>query len=95
MSKSVESTRGELFEAWSITSAWLGADEEDMQRTPSDGGYQGLEVHSAWVGFNAALDSIDIHFPSSRGLISYDSFVSVRDECRAAIELTNLGIKVK
>lgn len=95
--KTVEETRRELFEAWAVR------EQESIKRHQD--GYFDYHTHGAWIGFNAALDAVEIELPSpisghntdANGFVNpvaveYDECI---DECRAAIESTSLGIKVK
>lgn len=54
---------------------------------------------TAWAGFNAALDAVEIELPKRIVDWSTDSwgdgFNVSRDRCKDAIESTGLGIKVK
>ena len=50
------------------------------------------EVRNMWWAFNAALDCVVIELPSHT---DYTGSGGAIDACRAAIESTNLGIKVK
>lgn len=63
-----------------------------------DGQYAGC-VSDMWLGFNAALDCVVIELPVMKNSTSYydggDVHDSAVNQCRAAIESTNLGIKVK
>lgn len=102
----VEQKRRELFEAWLPSHYWLG--EMEIARDGDD--YAHEEVQVAWEVFNAALDAVVIELPerdtSSAGGPDSEmgpSYEQVEgcgynyalDDCRAAIESTGLGIKVK
>ena len=52
------------------------------------------EVRNMWWAFNAALDCVLIELPSDPNH-EFSDRASAVDACRAAIESTNLGIKVK
>lgn len=51
----------------------------------------------SWIGFNAALDSLCIELPGDTcGRTDYDQGRdSGIEDCRAAIEQTNMGIQIK
>ena len=69
-----------------------------------DGDYFCDITHGAWLGFNAALDSVVIELPpelhaytgqpQEDRLIDADRNHTIK-QCRSAIESTNLGIKIK
>jgi hypothetical protein len=48
-----------------------------------------------WQGFNAALDAVEIQLPSERDLDHDRKGVLAVGYCRAAIEQTGLGLRVK
>lgn len=50
-----------------------------------------------WDSFNAALDSVEIELPNTEGWSEdrAETAACVISECRAAIESTNLGLRVK
>jgi len=87
----IQQARRELFEAWTKS-------EHGNLSRRQDGEYFDDLTHGAWLGFNAALDCVVIELPIMYGesLCSahwgYDRAVA---DSRAAIESTNLGIKVK
>lgn len=90
----------ESFEAWAITSAWLGLVGDDLEFI--DGGYVYPEVQSAWLSWQASRAAIEVELP-----VPYESFSGVfhaedgedpdlsmsAHEVRQAIE--SLGLKVK
>lgn len=95
---SIEQKRRELFEAWAATNQWLAASEEELRLDEFDGGFMGIEVHSAWVGFQAALDLVEIELPNGfthHGGSDFTAYVMDADQVVEAIESTGLGIKVK
>ena len=47
--------------------------------------------NAKWQGFNAALDAVEIQLPFSND----DDLSDQIEECRAAIEQTGLGLKIK
>ena len=46
----------EEFEAWAITCAWLGLSDECMERDET--GYIGLELHAAWLAWQASRAAV-------------------------------------
>lgn len=107
MTDKIQQARRAVFEAWASEPPF----EFCLDRYDGDGtwpgNYRNYSVECAWEGFNAALDCVVIELPQLIGLnesfqgtpISemraqnhYNQAVS---KCRAAIESTNLGIKVK
>jgi hypothetical protein len=92
----------EEFEAWAITSAWLGIGEESQLHQDAEGtGYNEIEVHTAWLAWQASRESLVIELPDTTGLAeraeSGNEYSAIRLEqqakCRAAIEAA--GVKVK
>ena len=61
----------------------------------SDGRYSSVRVRGAWEGFNAALDAVEIQLPSDASVHPVESPHAVLHDCRAAIEQTGLGLKIK
>lgn len=57
----------------------------------SDGRYSSVRVRGAWEGFNLALDAVEIQLPFSND----DDLSDQIEECRAAIEQTGLGLRIK
>jgi hypothetical protein len=111
MTKTVEEVRRAAFEAWAITSAWLGLGEAPERHGK---GYAEMETHTAWEAFSAALDAVEIQLPKACAYESLDRarvFVQLTYEigsdtadpvemvrlsdCRTAIEQTGLGLKIK
>ena len=84
MTDKIQQARRELFEAWA-TRQHGGLSRRD------DGEYFDDLTHGAWLGFNAALDSVEIELPDSN-CEAQDNYMLA---CERAIESTNLGIKVK
>ena len=65
-------------------------------RVDDFGVYESRIVQAAWKGFNAALDCVVIELPEPHFEFEGDTCGELFDsEVRAAIESTNLGIKVK
>ena len=62
----IDKMRGE-FEIWAISSAWLGLGEESqMERDESGEGYNEIEVHTAWLSWQASRASIEVELPEAR-----------------------------
>jgi hypothetical protein len=55
-------TSREEFEAWAITCAWLGLSDECMHYDEQDG-YVGLELHAAWLAWQASRADMTITLP--------------------------------
>ena len=87
MTDKIQQARRELFEAWTKS-------EHGNLSRRQDGEYFDDLTHGAWLGFNAALDCAVIELPEFEEWPSSMANDMNRD-CRAAIESTNLGIKVK
>lgn len=86
MTKTVEEVRRELFR---IVCARLdkdpGYDTESRYSSPYG--------NEAWLVLNAALDDVEIELPADN---YYEDAASVAlDDCRAAIEQTGLGLRIK
>ena len=86
-SDKIQQARRELFEAWTKS-------EHGNISRRQDGEYFDDLTHGAWLGFNAALDCVVIELPEPHSTNGGDCVVDF-DECRTAIESTNIGIKVK
>lgn len=91
----------EDFEAWAITCAWLGLSDECMARDEINGGYYGLELHAAWLAWQASRAALTIKLPEGESLMRRmygpkafgpDRLIH-RREAQAAIEAA--GVKVK
>ena len=92
MSKSVEEGRRAAFEA-----AYSKLDQQAAQHllfVRDDGQYGYHTTRTAWACFNAALDAVEIQLPEPHSTNGGDCVVDY-DECRAAIEQTGLGLRVK
>ena len=48
----------EEFEAWAFQCPWLGLSEECMARDEINGGYYGLELHAAWLAWQASREAL-------------------------------------
>ena len=75
----------EEFEAWAITSAWMGLSGECLEFI--DGGYVNCEVQAAWLGWQASREALVIDLPKVIGSLMYSS--DVYEAVEAA------GLKVK
>lgn len=54
------------FEEWAISSAWLGLGEESQVHMDADGkGYNEIEVHTAWLAWQASRAAIVIEMPTT------------------------------
>lgn len=51
----------EEFEAWAMTSAYLGLSDTCMERF--EDGYLGGEVHAAWIAWQASREALVIELP--------------------------------
>lgn len=88
MSKSVEDVRRAAFEA-----AYSKLDQQAAQHllfVRDDGQYGYHATRTAWGCFNAALDAVEIQLPKARL-----AEAPYKSDCRAAIEQTGLGLRVK
>jgi hypothetical protein len=104
MTQSVEEARRKLFED-KIVTHWPGARfhyrrDALPKSDPLYNTYVEQCLHDAWIGFNAALDAMEIPLKSPYMDYSYsDSEITGAckqyDRCRAAIEKTGLGLRIK
>ena len=86
MEDKIQQARRELFEAWTKS-------EHGNISRRQDGEYFDDLTHGAWLGFNAALDSVEIELPEYTDEVRQYGYSAA--DVHAAIESTNLGIKVK
>lgn len=91
--KSVENTRRELFED-TFKKKSLTISLEKAVDLEGDCIYVDDWTQLAWIGFNAALDSVMIEVPPYHELHEMTSG-DLYDSVLVSIESTNLGIKVK
>jgi hypothetical protein len=93
---SIEKMRQE-FEAWAVASAWLGLGEESQLHQNAEGsGYNEIEVHTAWLAWQASRETllIELPKPESEEGESWDGCWKYGvKQCREAIE--SAGVKVK
>lgn len=92
----------EEFEAWAITSAWLGiGDESQLHQDAKGTGYNEIEVHTAWLAWQASRSAIEIVLPEGKSLMERmygpqaggpDRLIHHR-EARMAIEAAGLKVK--
>ena len=88
MEDKIQQARRELFEAWAPYRTDLNG----------DGFYASSHTRAQWSAFNAALDCVVISLPEPCRQVTFDDEgidIYWPDEVRAAIESTDLGIKVK
>lgn len=92
----------EEFEAWAITSAWLGIGDESQMHQDAEGtGYNEIEVHTAWLAWQASRAAIEIELPDGKSLMErmYGPQASGPDrlihhrEAKIAIEAAGLKVK--
>lgn len=94
----------EEFEAWAITSAWMGLSGECLEFI--DGGYVNCEVQAAWLAWQASREALVIELPPEPSVPDEpeeaidDSFMDgyyaaqgMRNACAQLI--TAAGLKVK
>ena len=86
MTDKIQQARRELFEAWTKS------EHGDLTRR-QDGEYFDDLTHGAWLGFNAALDLAVIKLPEYTEEVRQYGYAAA--DVHAAIESTDLGIKVK
>lgn len=90
MSKSVEEVRRGVFEH-ALRRDWA----EHLVVLDREGdGYVFGDINAAWWAWQAALDAVVIELPDGHSTNGGDWVVDV-DDCRAAIEQTGLGLRVK
>lgn len=88
MTDKIQQARRAAFES-SVVRDW----DDYLAHFDRDGdGYVFGDIQAAWWAFNAALDCVLIELPDTW---KHQSPQSYEIDCRAAIESTNLGIKVK
>ena len=88
MTDKIQQARRELFEAWAPY-------RTDLNK---DGFYASSHTRAQWSAFNAALDCVVIELPEPCRQVTFDDEgidIYWPDEVRAAIESTNMGIKVE
>jgi hypothetical protein len=84
----VNETRRAKFEVWARSNDFA------LCRL-KDGGYSNAMAFWSWIAFNAALDAVEIELPDEGDISASDSPWDMRRDCRAAIESTNLGLRIK
>ena len=100
MTDKIQQARRAAFES-AVARYW----DEHLAHFDRDGdGYVFGDMHAAWWAFNTALDCVVIELPpelhaytgqpQEDRLLDADRNHTIK-QCRAAIESTNLGIKVK
>lgn len=106
MTKIVEEVRRELFESiWPMPSNCMRCG--NTYAATSYNAWQAAEFINRWEGFNKALDAVEIQLPGLIGLDqpftgtpiseirAHNHYNQALDYCRAAIEQTGLGLRVK
>lgn len=99
----------EEFEAWAFRCAWLGLSDECMARDEINGGYYGLELHAAWLAWQASREALVIELPepdptgfgpgdSGCGRPSFEQEIAaqcncVLAQCKRSIEAQGLKVK--
>ena len=78
----------EEFEAWAITCAWLGLSDECMEREET--GYVGLELHAAWLAWQASRAAVVVELPK---IFPDDSLSLVCSKYSQALEAAGLKVK--
>lgn len=95
----VNETRRALFEAKFITPYYVrwNTDRSGYYTIHRDSSRKhGAERYNAnWEGFNAALDAVEVELPDERDISASDSPWDMQRDCRAAIESTGLGLRIK
>lgn len=100
MSKSVEDVRRAAFEAWYR----IEFPALELRAQNLIGTYTKYHADLSWQAFNAALDAVEIQLPpevaqfadDDRGRRAFSLFTNTAiRSCRAAIEQTGLGLRVK
>lgn len=95
MSKSVEDTRRELFEDWHNKKAIEQAERQEFQSVLS--WLANKEI--LWLGFNAALDAVEIELPYLVEQKPYNhpnnAWNDALKKSKLCIEANNLGLKIK
>lgn len=88
----------EEFEAWAVTSAWLGIGDESQMHQDADGtGYNEIEVHTAWLAWKASRATLVIElpyvhgYPANEAASDQDYYLDqakadMRHQCKKAIE---------
>ena len=80
----------EEFEAWAITSAWLGLSDECMEFI--DDGYVNCEVQAAWLAWQASREALVVDWPDHYAYTNSDVAGAAILDCRTAF---GKALKVK
>jgi len=66
----------EEFESWAFESAWLGIGDASQTIRDTDGtGYLEIELHTAWLAWQASRAAIEVVLPGIKGFEgAYDSY---------------------
>ena len=105
MTKSIQQSRRELFEAWYVADALKNSGfsippGEVQRRRCVNGDYADYPgMHGKWLGFNGALDALVITLPETfvywcQSICEDSDPVMDAEEVRAAIESLSLGVKI-
>lgn len=107
MTKTVEEVRRAAFEAWALDK-WPSVPLHRRDALPVGHERYGQYVHleHEWQAFNAGLDAVEIQLPRLRAYPPNEASSDVDywideakwetlSKCRAAIEQTGLGLRVK
>jgi hypothetical protein len=103
----VSDARRALFEKWFMANRPLNSSPDLWLKTDIRGEYFVRETYTAWQAFNAALDAVEIELPGLTGMDkqftgtpiseirAHNHYNQAVGQCRAAIESTNLGLRIK
>lgn len=107
MPDKIKEARRALFEAWFMANRPPHSSKDLWLKLDFRGEYYAREAYMGWLGFNAALDAVEIELPElvepeppedafddswRDGYATADRY---RKKCRAAIESTGLGLRIK
>jgi hypothetical protein len=105
MPDKIKEARRALFEAWFMANRPPHSSKDLWLKLDVRGEYYAQEAYTGWLGFNAALDAVEIELPEpiSEHNTNANGFVDLAakeydgclDDCRAAIESTGLGLRIK
>lgn len=108
MTKTVEEARRAAFRKIFANPPYeFGMARYTEDSTSWPGNYVSYHVECAWQAFNAGLDAVEIQFPGLIGLDqpftgtpiseirAHNHYNQALDDCRAAIEQTGLGLRIK
>ena len=78
----------EEFEEWAFQCPWLGLSDECMARDEINGGYYGLELHAAWLAWQASREALVIELPTEQ-----PGYMYYAPDMVSAIEAAGLKVK--